>query len=414
MRTRWPQGPAALLSIAITAALCAGLACADDWPQWRGPRHDGISREKDWLSAWPQASAPEVAWTASVGKGHSAVSVARGMAYTMGWNGKTDTVSCFDAATGRLVWSKSYPCGTRVSNPGPRATAAVDGDAVYTLSQWGHLHAYHAVTGAPRWAVQLPESCIPEKEYGHVWSPLIVGDLLILSAGRAGLAFDKRTGAHVWGDPAGRGTCASAVPYEANGRRGVIVSAAEGDAIDFIGVNPQTGAELWRYKGWPEKWGDYCVDPVVCGDRFFVTTAETHHKCAAVAFTPGSATKVWENDALAANTGQCVHLDGHIYGVSRRGRLVCLSVRDGRALWEQPGFGAFGSLIAADGKLIVMTFTGDLVVVEATPRGYHELRRVNNLLKNTYTAPVLANGRIYCRDYAGQLVCLAVVLRAGD
>ena len=113
----------------------------DDWWQWRGPDRNGVCHEVNLLQHWNEGETPEVAWRASVGKGHSAVSVADGRAYTMGWDGSQDTVYCFDAATGKPIWSQSYPCETILQWPGPRSTPTFHDGAVFTLGRHGQLRA---------------------------------------------------------------------------------------------------------------------------------------------------------------------------------------------------------------------------------------------------------------------------------
>jgi len=400
--------PACVVLAWLGCAVGAAEALAADWPGFRGPNHNGVSLETGGFDAWPEGGKPPVAWKASVGKGHSAVVVAGGRAFTMGWDGRQDTVWCFDAASGAVTWKVSYPCGERNAESGPRSTPAVDADTVYTLSQNGHLRATEVAGGRERWHVNLPETCAPDKDYGHCWSPLLLGDLVILGGGRAGLAFRKSTGQKAWGDPAGRGANASAVPYDDGGRRGVVVASTDGKTVDVVGVNPDGGAELWRFPGWPEPWGNINACPVVLQGKVFITSGQSHHGGARLSFAGGKAVKDWESRALGSNTGQCVLLDGHVYGVDcSRGTLVCVKWDDGSKVWEQKGFGNFGSLMAADGRLIVMGSNGGLVVAQASPQGYRELRRFDGVVGRTFTAPVLANGRLYCRDYEGQVVCLA-------
>src|SRR5258706_13089912 len=69
---------------------------ADDWPQWRGPDRDGISKETRWLTDWP-ASGPKKLWEASVGIGYSSCSASKGRLYTIGNVAETDKFLCFDA-----------------------------------------------------------------------------------------------------------------------------------------------------------------------------------------------------------------------------------------------------------------------------------------------------------------------------
>src|SRR5215468_4937323 len=93
---------------------------AEDWPQWRGPRRDGISAEKGWQSCWP-ASGPKKLWTAKTGIGYSSMAVSDGKLYTMGNTADVDRISCFDAETGNLVWKHEYTCPAKDPNdfPGP-------------------------------------------------------------------------------------------------------------------------------------------------------------------------------------------------------------------------------------------------------------------------------------------------------
>jgi outer membrane protein assembly factor BamB len=209
--------------------LLSAVSRAEDWPQWRGPRRDGISLESEWFKNWPVGGTPRVAWRAAVGQGHSAVSIADGRAYSMGWDGEQDTIFCFDAEMGKLLWKESYPCQTILQWPGPRATPTVHGGAVYTLGQHGQLRAWDARTGKPLWQRDLPADYNPDVDYGFAWSPLIEGDLLILNAGSRGLAIRTRDGSMAWGDDGKKAACVSAVPFEHNGQRGVLVVSINGD-----------------------------------------------------------------------------------------------------------------------------------------------------------------------------------------
>ncbi len=383
---------------------------ASDWPNWRGPQHNGHSAEAGWLAAWPKDGAPKELWRAKFGQGHSAISVRGDTAYTVGWDGEKDTVVCLDATTGKVRWQQSYPSETIVQWPGPRATPTIDGDTVYTLGQHGQLRAWNAQTGAPKWKRDLPKAYEPDVDYGFAWSPLIAEDLLILAAGSHGIGLRKSDGEMVWGDDGKRGACASPVPFEHNGKRAValITTDAERDNVNLYGVDPQTGHELWRGGPWAEKWGAACVDLLVADGHVFVTTAEQFKKCARFSIRDRKLVEDWSNRKLASYTGNVVLVDGYLYGVDKTGILHCLAWETGEEKWAQRGFGEFGSLIAADGKLIVQASKGgDVAIVEATPTAYHELRRLRVFTdeRDTFTAPILANGRLYCRSYAGEVVC---------
>ena len=144
-----------------------------------GATANGVSSEQLTLDAGSPQAEPRIVWRAAVGKGHSAVSVYKGRAYTMGWDGQYDTVWCLNAANGELVWKQSYASGDIKQWPGPRATPTVHDGRVFTLGLHGHFACFDADNGRPIWSVQLAESYNPDVDYGMAWSPLVCGQLLI-------------------------------------------------------------------------------------------------------------------------------------------------------------------------------------------------------------------------------------------
>lgn len=405
----------------LSVAICALPLAAEDWPQYRGPARNGTSVEAGWLDRWPAGGQPRVAWRAQIGKGHAAVSVVGNRAVTLGWNGERDAVTCFDAATGALLWRESYPCQTILQWPGPRATPAIHRDRVYTLGQHGQLRAWELATGKLVWQRDLPEKYNPDVDYGFCWSPLVVPavagqegeDLLILNAGSRGLAIRCRDGSIAWGDDGQKGACVSAVPYRTkDGLAIVIVNINEQrSAANLIGVEPRTGRELWRWNGWQEQWGAMGVDPVVHDGKLFLTSAQEYRQAARFTIADRTLTQDWTTNRLAGYTGSAVLLKEHLYLVDSRGLLRCVDWGTGTEAWNLRGFDERGTLIAADGKLLIQTgSSGKLVVVAADKEQYRELRQMTIFTDKpeTFTAPAIANGRIYSRSYAGEIVCLDV------
>src|ERR1043165_1746647 len=128
-------------------------ATATDWPQWRGPRRDGISTESITVGDWTKTP-PAPLWSGNVGTGCSSVVVAGGRLYAIGNKNDTDTVVCLDAKTGSMIWKYSYACPLDANSfeGGPAATPMLDGDLVFTLSRSGHLFCLRASTGKTVWA----------------------------------------------------------------------------------------------------------------------------------------------------------------------------------------------------------------------------------------------------------------------
>ncbi|MBW8039459.1 MAG: PQQ-binding-like beta-propeller repeat protein [Planctomycetes bacterium] len=108
-------------------------AQAADWPNWRGPNHNGISKETGWNADWPEAG-PKVLWEKTLGTGFASMSVSKGRVYAMGNIKDNDILYCLDADTGKEIWKKSYPCPLFKKNHegGPCATPTISGDSVYT------------------------------------------------------------------------------------------------------------------------------------------------------------------------------------------------------------------------------------------------------------------------------------------
>jgi outer membrane protein assembly factor BamB len=137
----------------ILAVVYVRPAWADDWPCWRGPNHDGISRETGLLSTWT-SQGPKVLWRDDLTGGYSSVVVAGGRLFTQAKDGDEDLVLCFDARTGDRLWEHRYRCDY-AQHPsldkrfltGPKTTPAVDGGRVYATGNTGRLRCVEFQTG---------------------------------------------------------------------------------------------------------------------------------------------------------------------------------------------------------------------------------------------------------------------------
>ena len=379
----------------LTVLVLCAAACAEDWPNWRGPTHDGISVEKGWSTTWG-ADGPRVLWRASVGQGHASFAVAKGRVYTMGNARNTDTVFCFDAATGRQVWKKSYPCAAG-NYPGPRSTPAVDGDLVFTLSREGHLLCFNAATGKPRWNRKL-NARIPN--WGLASSPLILGTRVIVNVGTSGMAFTKTSGRPSWSGGNGASGYASPVPMKSGSRTTLLMFGES----SLYGVST-SGRRGWGFP-WQTRHNVNAADPVVCEKRIFVSSGYGTG-CAMLSVGRGRPRAVWRNRNMKSHFASPVYWKGYLYGFDDSS-LQCLSAKTGRAMWSERSPGK-GGLMLADGKLIIQAERGGgLIIAETNPNRFTELARARLPLGHSWTAPVLANGRIFCRDDRGSVVCVDV------
>jgi outer membrane protein assembly factor BamB len=377
---------------------------ADDWPRWRGPEGNGVSREADWR---PQAlaPAPKVLWKTLVGEGHSSLLVAGGRLYTMGNQGGKDVVQCLDAEKGRRLWSYGYACPAGNFN-GTRATPALDGGLLYTLSRNGHAFCFEADSGKARWQKNLVSDFgAKNTDYGITGTPLVCGDAVVYNAGASGLALHKATGEKLWASAAGLPGFASPVPFRQQARECVALFGATELCVLDVKTGERLGAVAWR-----TPFDANSADPLFFDGKLFITSA-WERGCALLDVSGSGVRTVWENKNFRGHFASPVYWDGFIYGIDSNtpnGELRCLDAASGQMKWTQKG--GFENLIVAGGRILAIDRRGVLTVAEASPAGYKEIARaavLSSRAKN-WTAPVLANGLLYCRNGDGELVCLDV------
>jgi len=390
-----------------------------DWPQWRGPNRNNITSEN---ITWP-AAGPKQLWQAAVGDGYSCVSVCQGLAYTVGNTNSQDTVWCFNARTGDVVWKYTYPSSNQCRTfgnalIGSLSTPTIDGHLLYTVGRTGSLFALDAAKGTVVWAADYFKDfhgVMPR--WGFAGSPLVEGNLLIVNPGGKGVsvvAFDKSTGQVVWktGDEVASYSTPAIVTV--SGQRLVAMMISDG----LHGYNLADGKEVWKTPVSKRMSLPPIDDPVVLGDKLFLP--EYDGNSFVLYNVAGNTVKeLYHNQKHLQRgfPGTC-HMsliDGFLYGYLGKWdgpAMICLDPETGEAKWKKEKIG--GPFVAAGNKLIFMqSATGKLVVAEASPDGYKEIGATqvfnigseSHLTGHCWTAPSLANGLVYCRDTKGDVVC---------
>lgn len=393
----------------MIACLLLALA-ADDWPHWRGPARNGISAETGIIDRWPEGG-PKVAWTAEVGIGFSSLVVGGGRALTMGFADEKDTLYCFDAAKGALLWKHSWPSelGDKYFDGGTCGSPTFHGDDVYALSRWGDLMRLEAATGKVRWSVNIQkESGAPIPDWGYSGSPFVHGDRLILNIGESGVAVDRATGKIAWKSAARECGYSTPLPFKSGKDERLLMSSTTA----YIAIDPATGREAWRIP-WDTEYGVNSADPIVEGDRVFLSSGY-NYGAGLFKIAAGGAEQVWKSKVMRNHMNPCVLIDGHLYGpdgnTGRRPSLKCIALATGEEKWSAPEAGV-GPVAAVKGTLIVLSETGELMVAPASPEGFKPAARARILTGRCWTVPVLASGRIYARNAAGRVVCVEVSTR---
>jgi len=266
------------------------------------------------------------------------------------------------------------------------------------------LFAVDAASGAVRWQADLKarfNSRLPQ--WGPAASPLVDGDLVIVETGGETSAFAalaRDTGETKWTAFEARMGYSSPVIMTVAGVRQYVFSPSASRQVVGLG---QDGKVLWTYD-WQ---GGTIAMPVPVGDdRVFVSASnDVGGALIRIKATDGAFTaeEVWRNQEMKNHFSSSVLHGGYLYGFDN-GTLKCISAETGERQWVKRGLGK-GSLIVADGLLIILSDLGKLVLAEATPEGYQEKAQAKVLDGKTWTSPSLAGRHLFLRDM-NHLVCL--------
>lgn len=409
-----------LSKLMISCCCLSGLARADDWPQFLGLTRDGISRETGLISKF-SSEGPRVLWRTPLGVGMSGIAVSRSiaetpLAVTMDQDESQQYVVALNAASGNVHWKSAIaPAYENAMGNGPRATPAIDQGHVYAFSGEGVLGCFRLSDGQRLWIVETVKTLGGQPaEYGMACSPLLTNDHVLVTVGlptATVAAYDRKSGELAWtsgtGSPAGY---SSPALLQVGPQIQLVVFHGSG----AVGMNPQSGKEIWSYP-FVTDYSCNIATPFSVDGHVFLSSGENHGSVLLkIPVASGSEVQeVWSsfgNRSVFRNEWQTSKLiDGYLYGFDNVGsagpvtNLSCLNAKTGTQVWQKRRFGK-GNLIAADGKLWCTTMDGELVIVKATPEKFEELDRAT-LLGQTRQAPALSEGRLFMRD-GTEMICI--------
>lgn len=389
--------------VLVIACLCCSVAMAADWPNFLGPNRNGIAPDtglnKDWA-----AKPPKELWRVPMNdNGFAGPSVAAGKVFIVDHNGSDDIVRALNFETGQQVWQQAYPDTAKFDYGFCRSTPVYSDGKLYVFSRLGTASCLDAETGKFVWSKNLKTDMGGRSPgWDYAGSPLIDGDRLIICMGAANgnvACLDKNTGNPIWtggnADVAGH---TSVIPAQIMGKKQYVVPTA----TSVIGVDAETGKLAWSIP-WQNKCSVNASQPIVEGNYVFVTSGYGIG-CALYEVTGGGAVARWRNNTISAHFSSPLYYNGFIYS-NGEGTLVCMNPQDGSTKWRQTGFEK-GGLLIADGVILAINGKdGDLVMVKALPDSYQELGRIKPLGGQSWTAPIISEGRVIIRNLTA-LACL--------
>ena len=402
----------------------------DNWPQWRGPRGQGVSDEKNLPLEWGPTK--NIKWkTPIAGRGHSSPIVwANRLFLTTAVEGPVipgagavehvingqavkfpDTVGaershtlkliCVDVETGKIVWERTVYEGRvhddrQKNNSYASSTPATDGRYVYAYFGSEGLYCYD-FEGNQVWKVAL--GGIAKMGYGEGTSPIIYENLVILQVdtemGEASYiaAFDRSNGKQVW--KTGRKNRASwATPVLVHGSKRVELIASGAESV--TSYDPATGKELWQSEGLISH---AIPSPLVADEMVFVYAGSHDKRGYAIRAGENSNRILWRHDKGTAYVASGVLYDGSIYLITDSGTMTALDAKTGQLKYEGGRIPSpsifFASPVAFDGKIMVTSQEGDSFLITAGPK--HELVATNSVGEPVYASPAISGGRIFIR-----------------
>ena len=379
------------------------------WTDYRGQNRDGIYAQAPILTLWPKQGLERV-WKQPVGGGWASFVVANGIAYTIEQRRAKEAVTAYDMRNGRELWAHTYDADFQESmgGPGPRATPTYHQGFIYSMGATGELRMLDAKTGKLKWGKNiLSDNDAQNLTWAQSAAPLIVDDKVIVQPGGKGksiVAYNKITGARVWSSLSDQQAYTSPMLLKLAGVRQIVtVTAAR-----MVGLKPEDGSLLWEYP-WTTEYDVNAAQPIILDSTHVFVSAGYGHGAALVELTKTedkiSAHGVWNNTKMKNKFSSSVLYDGYIYGFDEA-ILACMDAKTGQLKWKGGRYG-YGQLLLADGHLIVLSESGDVVLVKATPESHLELAKFAAISGKTWNVPAIDNGMLLVRNTT-EMACFRI------
>ncbi|MDE0467908.1 MAG: PQQ-like beta-propeller repeat protein [Candidatus Poribacteria bacterium] len=374
-----------------------------NYPQFLGPNRNGvvttIKLNLDW-ETYP----PKLVWRQPVGAGWSGFAVVGNSAITQEQEGDWEKVVCYELHTGEIKWSHKDQAryNTPPAGLGPRATPTISGNKVYTVGSTGILNCLDFETGAQLWATNIfEENRAKAPPWGVSISPLVLGELVIVSAGGA-VAYHRETGEIVWtGYRTQSGYSSPLLTTLAGVEQIVLFNQGLVTAHE-----PSSGELLWK-QPWPIV--ECVAQPVpLPDDKLLVSTGYgVGAKLFQISRNPEdefnvspekefNVSIVWETISFKAKFTNIIHYNGYLYGLDD-GIFACVNPTDGTRQWKRGRYGHGQTLLISD-VLLVLTESGEIVLVEPDPENHIEHARFDALKGRTWNTPAIVGPYLLVRN----------------
>lgn len=371
------------------------------WPDYRGRDRNGIYNETPINTAWPSKGLPEL-WRQKIGGGYASMVVAQGLVFTIEQRRDKEVVAAYDLHTGVQRWEHGWAglFQESMGGPGPRATPTWSGGVLYALGALGELRALDAKTGAMRWRRNILEDAgVGNLTWGMSGAPLFVdGKVIVFPGGRnnkSAIAYNAVDGSIDWTSQGDKGGYASPQLATLAGKRQVLYFSG----TRVMGLDPADGSLLWEHP-WYSNNDINSAQPIQVDDDLLWVSSSYGHGSELLRLVPQGerlgVEVVWAQNTMRNKFNSSVLYDGYIYGLDES-IMACIDVMTGERKWKGGRYG-YGQILLAGDHIVVLTESGEVVLVKATPQGHEEVALFQALEGKTWNVPAIADGILLVRN----------------
>jgi outer membrane protein assembly factor BamB len=385
--------------------LSTSWALAQDWPQWRGSNRDAKVSGFTAPKAWPQELSQK--WKVTVGDGVATPALVGDRLYVFTRQGGDEVIRCLDAATGRELWQDKYAAqgatGPASGFAGPRSSPTVADGKVVTVGVRGTVSCLDAATGKVLWRKD------DFKSYPSFFtssSPIVVDGLCVAQLGgerNGGIAaYDLPTGNEKWKWTSDGTAYASPVLLRLGDDRVLVAETAN----HIVALSAADGKLLWQTPFAPQMRAYNAATPLVDGQTIYFSGSGRGTRAVRLEKQGDKldGKELWANKQHAVQYNTPVLKDGHLYGISDASSFFCIDAKDGTTAWTAPAPGGtgrsrgYGSVVDVGPALLALTPAAQLVVFEPSAKGFKQLAGYKVAAGDTYAYPVVAGNRVFVKD----------------
>jgi outer membrane protein assembly factor BamB len=389
--------------------VAASGAFAQDWPQWRGPHRDAKVTGFTAPSTWPKELMQQ--WKVTVGDGVATPALVGDRLFVFTLQEGHEVIRCLDAATGKELWKDQYEAqgatGPAARFPGPRSSPTVAEGKVVTLGVRGTLSCLDAATGKMLWRKDDFKGSWPM--FFTASSPIVLDGLCIaeLGGGSNGgiVAYDLATGSQKWKWTGDSPAYASPVLMTINETKLIVTQTN----TKMVAVGALDGKLAWETPFAVQGRGYNASTPIVDGQTLIYSGSNRGTRDVKLEKEGDGvvAKELWKNADKSAQFNSPVLKEGLLYGITSANEFFCINAQNGQAAWSAPvgstggggrAGGGYGSIVDAGPVLLALTPASQLIAIQPGDKAYTELARIKVASTPTYAHPIVSGKRVFIKD----------------